>query len=189
MPEALPLRRAAPGEMEGRVAYFKDLRGYDKGFSDDGLPGSRRTLMNVLGFQGQPTDPNLNSPVGANAAQDAAIKVSEGFNLGYIKCKPGNGPLMHNHDTNETFIPITGRWQLSWDDVDTKSAIVGPLDCVAFPPGVARTFKNITEGEDDVEHLMIVIVAGDAPAAGLTDRARERLARLRAEEAKAAGTS
>lgn len=108
MPETLPLREAAAGEMEGRIAYFKDLKGFDKGFSDDGLPGARRTLFNVLGFQDRPGDPNLNSPVGQQAAEMAAIKVSDGFNLGYIKCRPGNGPLMHNHDTNETFIPITG---------------------------------------------------------------------------------
>lgn len=185
MAEILPLRKAAAGEMEGRIAYFKDLVGFDKGFSDDGLPGSKRTLFNVLGFQDRPDDPNLNSPVGQEAAQTAAIKVSDGFNLGYIKCKPGNGPLMHNHDTNETFIPITGQWKLSWNDEDTQSAILGPMDVCAFPPGVARTFKNVTEGEDDVEHLMIVIVAGNAPVAGLTERAREHLARLRAHEAAA----
>lgn len=56
------------------------------------------------------------------------------------------------------------------------------MDVCAFPPGVARTFRNVTEGEDDVEHLMIVIVAGDAPVAGLTEKAREDLARMRAEE-------
>lgn len=186
MPETLPLRQADPGEMEGRIAYFKDLIGFDKGFSDDGLPGSARTLFNVLGFQDQNDDPDLNSPVGKEASQAAAIKVSDGYNFGYIKCRPGNGPLMHNHDTNETFVPITGKWELSWNDVDTKSAILGPLDVCAFPPGIARTFRNITEGEDDVEHIMIVIVAGDAPVAGLTSLAREKLARLRAEE-EAAG--
>jgi hypothetical protein len=180
MSETLPLRTADAGEMEGRIAFFKDMIGFDKGFSDDGLPGARRTLFNVLGFQDKPADPNLNSPVGQDAAATAAIKVSDGFNLGYIKCKPGNG-----HDTNETFIPITGKWELSWDDENTKSAILGPLDCCAFPPGVARTFKNITEGEDDVDHWMIVIVAGNAPVAGLTERAREQLAQLRADEAQA----
>jgi hypothetical protein len=187
MAEILPLRKAATGEMAGRIAYFKNLVGFDKGFSDDGLPGARRTLFNVLGFQGQPDDPNLNSPVGKDAAQTAAIPVSDGFNLGYIKCTPGNGPLMHNHDTNETFIPITGRWELSWDDEDTQSAILSPLDVCAFPPGVARTFKNVTEGEDDVEHIMIVIVAGNAPVAGLTEKARSHLAELRAAEAASAG--
>lgn len=186
MSQPLPLRKAATGEMAGRIAYFRDLKGFDNGFSDDGLPGSARTLFNVLGFQDDNRDPALNSPVGRDAAQAAAIPVSDGFNLGYIKCRPGNGPLMHNHDTNETFIPITGQWELSWDDEDTQSTVLGPLDVCAFPPGIARTFRNVTQGEDDVEHLMIVIVAGNAPVAGLTDRAREQLAQLRAAEASAA---
>jgi hypothetical protein len=33
--------------------------------------------------------------VGDHAAQLAAIKISEGFNLGYCKAKPGHGPEMH----------------------------------------------------------------------------------------------
>ena len=44
----------------------------------------------------------------------AAIKISEGFNLGYCEALPGKGPMMHNHDTNETFICMTGRWRASW---------------------------------------------------------------------------
>ena len=28
---------------------------------------------------------------------------------------------MHNHDTNETFIPMTGTWRASWEDKDGKS--------------------------------------------------------------------
>jgi hypothetical protein len=41
-----------------------------------------------------------------------AISIAEGFNLGYCKAKPGKGPLMHNHDTNETFIAMTGKLAL-----------------------------------------------------------------------------
>lgn len=41
--------------------------------------------------------------MGDNAAKNAAIKISEGFILGYCHAKPGCGPMMHNHNTNETF--------------------------------------------------------------------------------------
>ncbi|MBU2329504.1 MAG: hypothetical protein KJ755_19475 [Alphaproteobacteria bacterium] len=47
--------------------------------------------------------------MGDNAAKNAAIKISEGFILGYCHAKPGCGPMMHNHDTNETFIANAGR--------------------------------------------------------------------------------
>jgi hypothetical protein len=56
-------------------------------------------------------DRDVVSQVGAASARLSAIPISEGFNLGFSRCKPGRGPLMHNHDTNETFMPITGRWR------------------------------------------------------------------------------
>ena len=95
-------------EMLNRVARFKKLKGSDGGLPDSPLPECRRQLFNVVGFQ--PPEEG-NSPVGANAAAMPAIPISEGFNLGYCKAKPGKGPLMHNHDTNETFICLTGRWR------------------------------------------------------------------------------
>ena len=58
------------------------------------------------------------SPVGADASAMPAIPIAEGFNLGYCKAKPGKGPLMHNHDTNETFIAMTGRWRCEWNEGD-----------------------------------------------------------------------
>ena len=88
----------------------------------------------------------MTSPVGEEASRLAAIKISEGFNLGYCRAKPGNGPMMHNHDTNETFIPMTGTWRCSWENEKGEVEFVdlGPLDVVSFPPGVARRFENVT---------------------------------------------
>src|ERR1700752_4809071 len=75
-------------------------------------------------------------------------KISEGFNLGYCRAKPGCGPMMHNHDTNETFIPMTGRWRASWENEngEVEHVDLDPLDVVSFPPGMIRRFENITEG-------------------------------------------
>lgn len=50
---------------------------------------------------------------------------------------------------------------------------VGPLDTVSFPPGVARRFFNITEGEPDTEHLMLFVIAGDTPQAAYTPGANQ----------------
>jgi hypothetical protein len=59
----------------------------------------------VIGFQPPASEEGaIGSPVGSEAARMAAIKISEGFNLGYCRAKPGQGPMMHNHDTKETFI-------------------------------------------------------------------------------------
>ena len=115
--ETLPRSGLARSAMMQRVAFFKDLKGFDGGLPDSKMQGCIRTLYNVIGFQ----PPNgeggaVTSPVGEEAARMAAIKISEGFNLGYCRAKPGKGPMMHNHDTNETFIPMTGVWRCSWEN-------------------------------------------------------------------------
>jgi hypothetical protein len=159
-------------EMLKRVAFFKDLKGSKRGLPDSELPECERELINVIGFQPPANEGSIVSPVGADAARLAAIPVSEGFNLGFARCKPGRGPLMHNHDTNETFMPITGRWRCAWNEGAAYEYVdVGPLDVVSFPPGVARRFLNITEGEPDHEHIMLFVIAGNAPEAEFTPEA------------------
>ena len=150
--EQLPRLYLTREEMMKRVARFKDLKGSDGGLPDSKMPGCERTLFNVIGFQPPPgVGGAVTSPVGDDAARLAAIKISEGFNLGYCKAKPGHGPEMHNHDTNETFIPMTGTWRASWEDENGKVEYVdlGPLDVVSFPPGMIRRFENVSKGDPE----------------------------------------
>jgi oxalate decarboxylase/phosphoglucose isomerase-like protein (cupin superfamily) len=107
----------------------------------------------------------------------AAIKIREGFNLGYCKAKPGHGPEMHNHDTNETFIAMTGTWRASWEDKDGNVDFVdlGPLDVVSFPPGMIRRFENVSKGNPTQESILMFVIGGDAPQAEFSDQAMARL--------------
>jgi len=123
-------------EMMKRVAFFKDLKRIETGLSDSDLPECERELINVIGFQPPDNEGDVVSPVGAAAARLSAIPISEGFNLGFARCKPGRGPLMHNHDTNETFMLITGRWCCAWNEGPEYEFVdVGPCDVVSFPAG------------------------------------------------------
>jgi hypothetical protein len=80
-----------------RVARFSKLKGSDGGLPDSKMPGCERILYNVIGFQPPKTERGgKQSPVGLKAARMAAIKISEGFNLGYCRAKPGKGPMLHN---------------------------------------------------------------------------------------------
>jgi mannose-6-phosphate isomerase-like protein (cupin superfamily) len=177
--ENLPRAGLTRASMMKRVALFKDLIGSDGGLPDSKMKGCIRTLYNVIGFQPPKGEGGaLTSPVGENASRLAAIKISEGFNLGYCRAKPGNGPMMHNHDTNETFIPMTGTWRCSWENEkgDVESVDVGPLDVVSFPPGVARRFANVTAGGDPNEDsILMFVIGGDGPKAEFTDQAMEIL--------------
>ena len=86
--------------------------------------------------------------MGKDASAQAAINIAEGFNLGFAKAKPGNGPLMHTHNTNETFMPITGTWRCEFNEGDARDHVdLGPLDVVAFPPGMARRGRTGWQGQ------------------------------------------
>ncbi len=163
-------------EMLKRVAFFKDLAGSKTGLPDSELPECERELINVIGFTPPADEGDIVSPLGADASRRPAIPISEGFNLGYVRCRPGRGPLMHNHDSNETFVPMTGRWRCSWNEGDDYLFVdVGPCDVISFPPGVARRFENITDGDPDTEHVLMVVIAGDAPEAEFTPAANVRI--------------
>ncbi|MGW8269360.1 MAG: cupin domain-containing protein [Burkholderiales bacterium] len=170
--ETLPRVRITRREMLKRVARFRKLKGSDGGLPDSRFPGCERILYNVIGFQPPKNEGKggVTSPVGSKASRLAAIKVSEGFNLGYCRALPGHGPMFHNHDTNETFIAMTGTWRASWYDnrgqvqhVDLK-----PLDLISFPPGVARRFMNVTPGSKRRHAILMFVIGGNAPRAEFT---------------------
>ena len=170
------MRTWTKDEMMKRVARFRKLKGSDGGLPDSKLPECRRKLYAVIGFQPPMTESDAaTSPVGADASQMPAISIAEGFNLGYCKAKPGCGPLMHNHDTNETFIAMTGRWRCEWNEGDAKQHVdLDPYDVISFPVGVARRFMNVTYDEPGKEHLLMFIIGGNQPQAEFTPAAMQR---------------
>jgi mannose-6-phosphate isomerase-like protein (cupin superfamily) len=163
-------------EMLKRVARFRKLKGSDGGLPDSPLPECRRKLYAVIGFQPPMSDnPATTSPVGQDASAMPAIAIAEGFNLGYCKARPGKGPLMHNHDTNETFIAMTGRWRCEWNEGEAMQHVdLEPYDVISFPVGVARRFMNVTYDEPGREHLLMFIIGGDQPQAEFTPAAMRR---------------
>ncbi len=172
------LRSWSREEMMQRVARFRSLKGSDGGLPDSKLPECRRKLYAVIGFQPPSTDSEAaTSPVGADASAMPAIGIAEGFNLGYCKAKPGKGPLMHNHDTNETFIPMTGKWRCEWNEGDAMQYVdLEPYDVISFPTGVARRFMNVTFDEPGKEHLLMFVIGGNQPQAEFTPAAMQRCA-------------
>jgi mannose-6-phosphate isomerase-like protein (cupin superfamily) len=170
------IRKLSRREMLKRVARFRELKGSDGGLPDSPLPECRRTLYAVIGFgKPKPSSRATTSPVGDYASSMPAIAIAEGFNLGYCKARPGRGPLMHNHDTNETFIALTGRWRCEWNEGAAKQHVdLAPYDVISFPVGVARRFMNVTWNEPRREHLLMFVIGGDQPRAEFTPAAMRR---------------
>ena len=178
--ETLPRRGVRRREMMKRVARFAKLKGFDGGLPDSRMPGCERTLYNVIGFQPPKTERDgRQSPVGEKAARMAAIKISEGFNLGYCRALPGKGPMLHNHDTNETFIAMTGTWRASWQNEKGRLEHVDlrPLDVISFPPGASRRFMNVTKGPKNKPSILMFVIGGNAPSAEFTRESMGELER------------
>lgn len=178
--ETLPRRGVRRSEMMKRVARFAKLKGFDGGLPDSRMPGCERTLYNVIGFQPPKTERDgRQSPVGEKAARMAAIKISEGFNLGYCRALPGKGPMLHNHDTNETFIAMTGTWRASWQNEKGRLEHVDlrPLDVISFPPGASRRFMNVTRGPKNKPSILMFVIGGNAPSAEFTRESMGELER------------
>ncbi|MGD9538872.1 MAG: hypothetical protein AB7P52_16395 [Alphaproteobacteria bacterium] len=154
---AAPKRRAikridvTPSFMENnRVARFKKLRSSAKAFIDTKLPRGEREILNVIG-RGVVEDASLVAPIQDN----------KDFNVGFIRAKKNHGATLHIHETNEVFIPITGKWGIFWQNKDGKKyeIVLDPYDTVSVPVGLSRGFRYLGKGEG----LMLAIVGGTDP--------------------------
>lgn len=133
-----------------RVARFKDLKSSAKAFIDALIPGYERDLYNIIGH-GVVEDKDLKPPITDN----------RDFNVGLIKADPGKGASPHIHETNEVFIPLTGKWAIYWQNRDgaRHEVILEPYDTVSVPIGLSRGFRNAGEETS----LMLAIVGGSDP--------------------------
>jgi quercetin dioxygenase-like cupin family protein len=87
--------------------------------------------------------------------------------------------MLHNHDTNETFIAMTGTWRASWQNEKGRLEHVDlkPLDVISFPPGASRRFMNVTKGPKNKYSVLMFVIGGDAPSAEFTSESMDELER------------
>jgi uncharacterized RmlC-like cupin family protein len=83
--------------------------------------------------------------------------------MSFIKAEPGNGPLLHNHDTNETFVCLEGQWKVIWGRHAEHSVVLNKYDVCAVPPHVPRRFECIQPAPGQKEGLLQSIQPGDEP--------------------------
>lgn len=141
-------------EMKSRIARFKDVVPTKKRHLEEkGIPAE------VLEMITAHTTRNIMSP-GPMPGQLTPKPTVEGgdagvFRLGIVSCPPGNGPGLHVHyKTHETFMALTGRWEIQWGDKGQEKIELDPFDLIAVPPKVTRRFVNIS-GDD--AHLLVII--------------------------------
>jgi len=94
-------------------------------------------------------------------------------------CPPGQGPGLHSHrQTYETFTVMKGRFEVSWNDDGSESALLELYDTVSFPPGVCRAFRNIGNEEGI---LQVIITGGvhDMTDIDFSEKAKQQIEAVR----------
>ncbi|MCL4798494.1 MAG: cupin domain-containing protein [Burkholderiales bacterium] len=137
-----------PEEMEKRIARFKKLKPHPVTFLDQALPENVRDVFNIIG-----------RGVSEEKGAEAEITDVDGFNIQMSRCKPGNGNGLHSHTTVETFMPLNGRWRISWGDRGEHSVVLEQFDLISVPPGIMRCFRNI--GDEDA--YLFTVLGGTDP--------------------------
>ena len=138
-------------EMGKRIARFGKLKPLPIRQSDIPLAARdvvySRKLLSVIGLEDAQTPINAGAPIRGAAGMTMTLAV----------CPPGQGPGLHAHrQTFETFTVLKGRFEVSWNDDGSASAVLELFDTVSFPPGVCRAFRNV----GDAEGILQVIITG-----------------------------
>ncbi len=133
---------------EPRVVRFNELAPSTQGFIDSRIEGYERKIFTALG-------------PGVTDSSDASSAIAEayGFNLSFVECDHGKGPVLHRHPTSEVFVPMTGRWRFVYNDDESGAVEVGPGDVLSVPVGVMRRFVNLS----DDPSLVFVVIGGNDP--------------------------
>ena len=128
-------------QMQKRIARWLDLKPLP--IQNESIPVEARDvvysrkLLSVIGLE-------TTTPINA----EAPIVGAAGMTMTLAVCPPGQGPGLHTHrETYETFTVMKGRFEVSWNDDGSGSAILELFDTVSFPPGVCRAFRNIGDDE------------------------------------------
>lgn len=140
----LSMSKQAPTaeEMESRVVRFSPDRGDFHQLHGDksGIPGKVFDR-----FAPNHVYPLLVPEAYRGRSEGAALKGLPGLVVDLTICPPGAGPVLHrHHKTTENFMCLSGRFEISWGESGEQNLVLNRYDFFSVPPGIFRTFKNIT---------------------------------------------
>lgn len=141
-------------EMKTRIARFKDVVPTKRKHMEAmGIPEEVMEMMTAKTTRNIMSPgplPGTLTPMPPVVGGDAGV-----FRVGIVTCPPGNGPGLHVHyKTHETFLALSGKWEIQWGDHGEESTVIEPYDLIAVPPAVTRRFVNVS---DEDAHLLVII--------------------------------
>lgn len=139
-------------EMEARTVRFSgNLTDFHKRHEDkSGIPGEVFDK-----FAPNHVYPLLIPEKYTGRSEGAALTGLPGLVVDLTVCPPHDGPVLHrHHDTTENFMCLTGKFKISWGENGEQHLILNRYDFCSVPPGIFRTFENIT---DEPAWLLVLI--------------------------------
>ncbi|MGE0255187.1 MAG: cupin domain-containing protein [Alphaproteobacteria bacterium] len=174
----LPVHKPTRAEIMKCVARFADIVPADGGLPDQEVEGYRRTFRNALGFSQPREGGGTYSPIG-DEAKPKISHLSAGFNLGYVQADPGQGVMMHTHDTNETFVVVDGKWKFEWEgDKGNDYVVLNEWDIISFVPGPQRRFECVEAPKGMTRGMILGVIGGNTPAAEFSPEAVKAMRKL-----------
>jgi len=166
--------RLSAAQMQQRIARFKSLAPLPIQMSDIPLAARdvvySRKLLSVIWLEEE-----ASTPINANAP----IRGAAGMTMTLAVCPPGQGPRLHSHrQTYETFTVLKGRFEVSWNDDGSESAVLELFDTVSFPPGVCRAFRNVG-AEEGILQVLITGGVHDMTDIDFSENARREIEAVR----------
>ena len=150
--------------MEKQIARLGDLQPTKKGYDNaaTGVPIAAYEMLAARDIY------LLMAPEGrTRGASKAAITGAPGLEVSIVDCPPGNGAALHAHErTHESFMPLTGRFELTWGEHGEHSVVLQPFELLAVPPGLYRSFRNIED--HDAKMLALIQGAPNDAMSGIT---------------------
>jgi quercetin dioxygenase-like cupin family protein len=108
------------------------------------VPGGRARLALVIG-----------AGMSEHRDQVPRVQSPHGFNVAVLRAAPGEGMLRHQHHETQVLIVRDGTWNVTLNDDEPVTVVLGQHDTLSVPPGAWRSIVN--SSGDDAE---IVIVNG-----------------------------
>ncbi len=172
----IPVIKPSKDEVMRCVARYDDLVRNEGGLPDADLPGYKRTFLNVIGFKPPANiDGRLISPVPDNMRAHIS-HLQPGFGMAYVQVAPGNGVMMHVHDTNETFVVLEGTWRMTWEGGNGDESVeLGRYDVISFPPNIQRQFHCLSTPPGVEKGMILGVIGGDQPAAEYSPESVQKL--------------
>lgn len=158
----IPVIRPKKEDVLKCIARFDDIPAVDGGLPDQKVEGYYRTFRNAIGFE-QPEGAEVYSPIG-DEAKPMISHLNPGFGIGWVTADPGQGVMMHTHDTNETFVVVEGTWKFEWEGEDgNEHVILGEKDIASFVPGIQRRFECVSARDGEDRGTIMAVVGGETP--------------------------